>query len=754
MSKTPIILFALICLSGAAAGADWIAGAYEPPAEVQTNAFFAPARNPIVQKTFRARNGVKQAIWRVAAPGMRDLFVNGTRVTSTALPPWTPYRKRVLEESFDVTAQVKSGADNVLVAELGNGWYNPLPLTMWYRYNLRETLAIGTPCLRATLELAYADGTRESIPTDASWRAFEGKVVRNNLYLGVEEDGRLSVRETGAARIVKGPVGKICPAEDFPKVVIFNVRRPVSVMARPNGAYLVDFGANAAGTLRVRLRNVKAGQKVAFRQGERLFADGSLNPLTAVAGQIKRPARGPLFGVAEQCDSVICPAAREYVFEPRLAFHVFRYVQVEGLAAAPKPEDFEALDWSADVKEGGSFTSSCEKLNKLHEVCRRTFRSNLQSVQSDCPGREKFGYAGDIACTAESFFCNYAMAPFYRKVVRDFLDEAAEDGLITETAPYVGIASNAAVPGTRAAPIGWAVGLPVLLDVMVRYAGERALLAEAYPALTRYLDLLAHRYPAHRVPPCLGDWIAVSGEKADAALTGNAHYCQFARLTAKFARLLGKTSDAARYTRLAEAIASAWRADHYMGAGLVGRGVQGEQIFGLYHGLVPAADVPAAEARLGAALAARGTALTTGIFGTQYLLEYLSSRGRAEVAGRLVTHEGFPGWFHMLSRGATTLLEEWNEDQCADVYSNCHPMFGSCEQWFTRHVLGIAVADDAVGCDRVRIAPHAVAGLTSAHGWLDTPHGRIAVSWRLVNGRLEVKKTIPPGITVLNATAR
>ena len=160
MSKTPIILFALICLSGAAGGADWIAGAYEPPAEVQTNAFFAPARNPIVQKTFRARNGVKQAIWRVAAPGMRDLFVNGTRVTSTALPPWTPYRKRVLEESFDVTAQVKSGADNVLVAELGNGWYNPLPLTMWYRYNLRETLAIGTPCLRATLELAYADGTR------------------------------------------------------------------------------------------------------------------------------------------------------------------------------------------------------------------------------------------------------------------------------------------------------------------------------------------------------------------------------------------------------------------------------------------------------------------------------------------------------------------------------------------------------------------------------------------------------------------
>ncbi|MCQ2391486.1 MAG: glycoside hydrolase family 78 protein [Kiritimatiellae bacterium] len=750
MSKTPIILSALICLSGAAVGADWIAGAYEPPAEVQTNAFFAPARNPIVQKTFRARDGVKQAIWHVAAPGMRDLFVNGTRVTSTALPPWTPYRERVLEESFDVTAQVKSGADNVLVAELGNGWYNPLPLTMWYRYNLREALAIGTPCLRATLELAYADGTRESIPTDTSWRALEGKVVRNNLYLGVEEDGRLSVRETGPARVVKGPAGRICPAEDFPKVVIFNVRRPVSVMARPNGAYLVDFGANAAGTLRVTLRNVKAGQRVAFRQGERLFADGSLNPLTAVAGQIKKPERGPLFGVAEQCDSVICPEAREYVFEPRLAFHVFRYVQVEGLAAAPKPEDFEALDWSADVKEGGSFTSSCEKLNKLHEVCRRTFRSNLQSVQSDCPGREKFGYDGDVSCTAESFFCNYAMGPFYRKAVRDYLDEAAKDGLFTETAPFVGIASSGAIPNTRAAPIGWAAGVPVLLDVVVRYAGDLGILAEAYPALVRYLDILERAYPDHRIPKCLGDWIPVAGHKANESLSGNAHYHQFVKLTAKFARLLGKEADAARYAKLADEIAAVWRRDFHKGDGLVGRGVQGEQLFALYHGLLEAKDVPAAYARLKADIAARGDSLTTGIFGTQYLLEYLSTHGDAALAGRIVTHEGFPGWFDMMDRGATTLWEDWDERRCLDSHSNCHPMFGSCEQWFTRHVLGICVADDAVGCDRVRICPNAVAGLTSASGWLDTPKGRISVSWKLVDGKMQVEKSVPAGILIVD----
>ena len=73
-------------------------------------------------------------------------------------------------------------------------------------------------------------------------------------------------------------------------------------------------------------------------------------------------------------------------------------------------------------------------------------------------------------------------------------------------------------------------------------------------------------------------------------------------------------------------------------------------------------------------------------------------------------------------------------------------MFGSVEQWLMRYVLGICVAEDAVGCDKVRIAPHAVAGVTSAAGWLETPKGRISVSWKLVEGRMVVEKSVPAGI--------
>ena len=180
--------------------------------------------------------------------------------------------------------------------------------------------------------------------------------------------------------------------------------------------------------------------------------------------------------------------------------------------------------------------------------------------------------------------------------------------------------------------------------------------------------------------------------------------------------------------------------------GLVNSGLQGEQLFALYNGLLDKRDVPGAYDILKRNIASHGDALTTGIFATQYLFEYLSAHGDADLAGRVATHEGAPGYYFMLDRGATTLWEDWFEALCHNLYSNCHPMFGSVEQWFTRHVLGIAVCDDAVGCDKVRIVPHAVAGVTSASGWLDTPKGRIEVSWRMEGGKMAIDKRIPDGI--------
>ena len=59
---------AMACaVSSAIHAAEWIAGSYVPPFESDTAAFFAPARNDVVARTFRTRDvAITSAVWRVA----------------------------------------------------------------------------------------------------------------------------------------------------------------------------------------------------------------------------------------------------------------------------------------------------------------------------------------------------------------------------------------------------------------------------------------------------------------------------------------------------------------------------------------------------------------------------------------------------------------------------------------------------------------------------------------------------------------
>ena len=50
-------------------------------------------------------------------------------------------------------------------------------------------------------------------------------------------------------------------------------------------------GVNFTGTYKLKINGNK-GDKIVFRLGERIYEDGSLNPMTAVTGQIKRKGVG------------------------------------------------------------------------------------------------------------------------------------------------------------------------------------------------------------------------------------------------------------------------------------------------------------------------------------------------------------------------------------------------------------------------------------------------------------------------------
>ena len=177
-----------------------------------------------------------------------------------------------------------------------------------------------------------------------------------------------------------------------------------------------------------------------------IHANGRLNYLTTTAGHIKEIWNlkgGP--GVpktAWQQDAYTLKGEGIEQWAPHFTFHGFRYVEITGWPGEPSVNDIEGLRMSSDVQENGSFTSSNEMFNRLQQVIKFTFLSNIFSVQSDCPVREKMGYGADIVVTSEAFMYNYNMANFYRKTVRNFANEQQPDGGITEIAPYTGIADR------------------------------------------------------------------------------------------------------------------------------------------------------------------------------------------------------------------------------------------------------------------------------------------------------------------------
>lgn len=78
---------------------------------------------PLLRRAFTLRGEIIRARIYVTSHGLYQLYLNGRRVGEAELTPgWTSYNKRLQYQTYDVTAQVRSG-ENALGAMLGAGWY-------------------------------------------------------------------------------------------------------------------------------------------------------------------------------------------------------------------------------------------------------------------------------------------------------------------------------------------------------------------------------------------------------------------------------------------------------------------------------------------------------------------------------------------------------------------------------------------------------------------------------------------------------
>lgn len=705
--------------------------------------FYADQPAPLFRKEFNNIKDLKSAKLYITAAGYFKVYVNGKTLDDNVLDPaWTDFSKTVYYSEYDVTSCLKSG-NNCLGVMTGNGFYNPLPLRKWGRRNLRNDLKVGKPVFIAKIILTYPDGRSEEIVTDRSWRYSYGPLLRNCVYLGVSFDaGRIipgwnlpgfDDRLWQAAEIGTTPGGVLKEAF-FPPVKITEEIKPVDIYSPAQGIYIADMGVNFTGTYRVKIAAEK-GDTITFRFGERIYDDGTLNPMTTVAGQIKKKGMGGPGApdIAWQTDIYISGGESEEWFTPEFTYHTYRYMEMAGLKYKPGLSDITGLFLHTDIRRPNSFSCSSEMLNSIQEMTARTFRANLVSVQSDCPAREKFGYGGDLNATGESFICNFDMHSFYRKTVYDWAD-AMNDTSFIDTAPYVGISYCG---------ISWESAFLITQYYLYQYYNDTSLVRELYERDKSWMDKAERIHPEGLVHEGLSDHESL--EPVPVELIGTAHYLQCARIMQTFATLNGDEESRNKYAQLEQKLAGLIRAE-FLDRPVAGR-INRQTLFAtlLYFDLVPGDKARAITDSLRAAVRKGPSGhLTTGIFGTKYALEALSEYASPGEVFKVINSKAYPGWGYMVERGATTVWETWKESD--NTYSNCHPMFGSVTEWFYRWLGGIRPVPEEPGFKKFILAPYLADELDSIKCTYYSPSGKIVSDWKKeASGTVKYRFVVPEG---------
>ncbi len=681
---------------------------------------YIQAHGVYFHRAFSVGPDIRRARLYVCGLGLYEVRINGQKVGARVLEPAaTDFRKAALYAAHDVTGLL--AAENEILALVGNGRHIAL-------------FGGGEPKLLAQLEIEYADGTRDTLVTDASWTAGPGPLRENGLYFGEIYDARVAL-EPGIWRPAVTVRGPALRAQALPPMRACSTVRPKTSWSAGPGRRVVDFGRNLSGWVRVSAK-AEAGETLTVRHAELLNEDRTLNT-------------GPNQGAAATDVYRFAGQARE-TYEPRFTQHGFRYAELSGPEAAVRGAQVEGRFVHSDVEPAGTFRCSQPLLNTIHENVRRGLLSNLAGIPTDCPQRdERQGWLADARVSAEAALFNFDMAAFYRKFMRDIRDAQDGEGRLPDYVPaYL----------ARLAPAdpAWGSAYVSLARILFWYYGDTAVLAEHYEGLRKYVDFLAASARGNIIETLgkYGDWCApgsVAPRKTPLALTSTWFYYHDTLLFASIAEALGRRSDALRYRRRAQAVRAAFNR-RFLGDGEY-QAVRGgpmdrfasqtSNVLPLWIGMVPPEAVDDVEdTLLRAVIEDQDYHLDTGILGTRYLLDVLSEIGRVDVAYKVASQTSYPGWGYMVREGATTLWERWEKITGGGMNSHNHVMLAPVDAWLYKYLAGIRCA--APGWRKIRLEPPLLDDLKWARASVETIRGTVSASWSRTEDELRLKVTVPP----------
>ena len=705
----------------------------------------APYKLPQLRREFTATKPVKRAMAYICGLGQFEMFLNGEKVGDHFLDPaWTKFDKEAQYVAFDITGELRDGKNAVGVM-LGNGYYH----TPHGRY-LKLLFSYGAPKMICKLQIEYADGTAQTVVSDDKWRASESPVTFSSIYGGEDYDASavqpgwaepgFDDRKWKKAVLTQGAGVKLIPQISEPLKVMERIPT-VRRFRAANGNWVYDLGQNASGIVQLTVRAVTP-QSIKLIPGELINDDSTVN---------QRGWGAPFYHVYTARGD-----GSSETWHPQFTYYGFRYVEVEGAVPAgesnpgalPEVIDITGLHTRNSAAQVGTFACSDPLFNKIHTLIDWAVRSNMASVLTDCPHREKLGWLEVTHLMGGSIQYRYDISRLYAKQVNDMRTAQHANGMVPTIAPQYVTFSPDFIDTPE-----WGSAFVIIPWNLYEWYGDLAPLRDNYERMKRYVDYLGSRADNHIVAYGLGDWYDIGPDRPGYAqltsngVTATAIYYQDVKILERAARLLGKEADVRKYAALASDIKRAFNEKFFDKKTLkYDRDSQTANSIALHMDLVEPQYKAVVRQNLIDDIRRRGNALTAGDVGYRYVLRALEENDASEVIYDMNSRYDVPGYGYQLAHGATCLTESW---QAYREVSNNHCMLGHLMEWLYSGLGGIRQSPGSAGYKEIVIRPQVVGDIHSAAVSFRSPYGLIRSEWSDSPQQYRQRVEIPANTTAL-----
>lgn len=722
---------------------------------------------PYFRKSFTPGK-VSSAEVTICGLGFYELFINGQRITRGLLSSYIANPDDILYyDNYDLTPYLTEG-ENVIGVQLGNGMIDCFGGQVWEFEKARFRSA---PKFALTFESVSEDGTKTEFDAADGFVCTESPVYLDDLRVGEFYDARREIpgwnkpgfdasawRETIPAETPRGecricdcdpilPTREIKPVSIKPGRISKNFEWKQALLAplsdeimfeypedeKPENGFIYDFGVNAAGLCRLHIKNARPGQKIILQFGETLTEDGGLD----MRGMPFLPRR------YNHRDIYICRGGDE-TWMPSFTYHGFEYVLVTGIdEAQATPDLLTYVVMNTSLKARSTFRCSDEMANKLWDAAIISDCANFFHFPTDCPHREKNGWTGDAALSAEQMTMALTPERNWREWLRNICKSMKLSGELPGIIPTSGW--------------GYAWGNGPAWDIVLFnipyftwiYTGDQTIMRECAANMLRYINYITTRRDENGLIHIgLGDWCPTARDGHYIAPLEFTDTVICIDICDKAARMYEAMGMKVQQT-FAETVAGELRAsarlhliDHSTATAL-GR-CQTTQAMAIFYDIFSDAEKPRAVEKLIDLIHGENDSFDCGILGLRVIFHVLSAYGHTDLAYKMITKEEFPSYGYQIANGATSIWEDFRRVDDAPNSRN-HHFFCDYISWFMKNLIGLNVNPYRRNPNEFLLAPKFIAALDHAEATYNAPAGEVRISWKRDDDEILYSVTLPEG---------